>query len=131
MKHTLSVLVENKPGVLTRVAALFARRGFNIDSLVVAETEDPELSRMTITVDEQDQTIDLARQGERIGSVQERRRPDEHDVSALPELGNDPPHPLTSKNVAGTVDRRATCEHVERLVRRASGRADGGMSLRS
>jgi acetolactate synthase-1/3 small subunit len=50
MKHTLSVLVENKPGVLTRVAALFARRGFNIDSLAVGETEDPALSRMTITV---------------------------------------------------------------------------------
>ena len=58
MKHTLSVLVENKPGVLTRVAGLFARRGFNIDSLVVAETEDPELSRMTITVDEQDRTVE-------------------------------------------------------------------------
>ena len=58
MKHTLSVLVENKPGVLTRVAALFARRGFNIDSLVVAETEDTEFSRMTITVDEQDQTVE-------------------------------------------------------------------------
>ena len=58
MKHTLSVLVENKPGVLTRVAALFARRGFNIDSLVVAETEDSEFSRMTITVDEQDQTVE-------------------------------------------------------------------------
>jgi acetolactate synthase-1/3 small subunit len=58
MKHTLSVLVENKPGVLTRVAGLFARRGFNIDSLVVAEMEDPELSRMTITVDEQDQTVE-------------------------------------------------------------------------
>jgi acetolactate synthase-1/3 small subunit len=58
MKHTLSVLVENKPGVLTRVAGLFARRGFNIDSLVVAETENPDVSRMTITVDEQDQPID-------------------------------------------------------------------------
>ncbi len=58
MKHTLSVLVENKPGVLTRVAGLFARRGFNIDSLVVAETEDPELSRMTISVDEQDQNVE-------------------------------------------------------------------------
>ena len=58
MKHTLSVLVENKPGVLTRVAGLFARRGFNIDSLVVAETENPELSRMTITVDEQDQPME-------------------------------------------------------------------------
>jgi acetolactate synthase-1/3 small subunit len=58
MKHTLSVLVENKPGVLTRVAGLFARRGFNIDSLVVAETEDPALSRMTITIDEQDQPVE-------------------------------------------------------------------------
>jgi len=50
MKHTLSVLVENKPGVLTRVASLFARRGFNIDSLAVGITEDPTLSRMTIVV---------------------------------------------------------------------------------
>lgn len=58
MKHTLSVLVENKPGVLTRVAGLFARRGFNIDSLVVAETESTAVSRMTITVDEQDQPIE-------------------------------------------------------------------------
>jgi len=58
MKHTLSVLVENKPGVLTRVAGLFARRGFNIDSLVVAETENPAVSRMTITVEEQDQPIE-------------------------------------------------------------------------
>jgi len=58
MKHTLSVLVENKPGVLTRVAGLFARRGFNIDSLAVAETENPAVSRMTITVDEQDQPVE-------------------------------------------------------------------------
>lgn len=50
MRHTLSVLVENRPGVLTRVASLFARRGFNIDSLAVGETEDPTLSRMTIVV---------------------------------------------------------------------------------
>ena len=48
--HTLSVLVENKPGVLTRVAALFARRAFNIKSLAVGETEHPEVSRMTIIV---------------------------------------------------------------------------------
>jgi acetolactate synthase-1/3 small subunit len=58
VKHTLSVLVENKPGVLTSVAGLFARRGFNIDTLVVAETENPELSRMTITVHEQDQPVE-------------------------------------------------------------------------
>lgn len=49
--HTLSVLVENKPGVLTRVAALFARRAFNIRSLAVGETEKPEISRITIVVD--------------------------------------------------------------------------------
>ncbi|GGK07501.1 acetolactate synthase small subunit [Pilimelia anulata] len=50
-KRTLSVLVENKPGILTRVAALFARRGLNIHSLAVGETEHPEVSRMTIVVD--------------------------------------------------------------------------------
>ena len=50
-KHTLSVLVENKPGVLTRVAALFARRGFNIESLAVGVTEVPGLSRITVVVD--------------------------------------------------------------------------------
>ncbi|HIW62888.1 MAG TPA: acetolactate synthase small subunit [Candidatus Stackebrandtia excrementipullorum] len=50
-KHTLSVLVENKPGVLSRVTALFSRRGFNIDSLAVGETEQPGISRITIVVD--------------------------------------------------------------------------------
>jgi acetolactate synthase-1/3 small subunit len=50
-KHTLSVLVEDKPGVLARVAALFSRRGFNIDSLAVGPTEIPEISRMTVVVD--------------------------------------------------------------------------------
>ena len=49
-RHTLSVLVENKPGVLARVASLFSRRGFNIDSLAVGPTELPEVSRMTIVV---------------------------------------------------------------------------------
>lgn len=50
-RHTLSVLVEDKPGVLTRVAALFARRAFNIDQLAVGSTEVPGLSRMTVVVD--------------------------------------------------------------------------------
>jgi acetolactate synthase-1/3 small subunit len=49
-RHTLSVLVENKPGVLARVASLFSRRGFNIDSLAVGPTEHDEISRMTIVV---------------------------------------------------------------------------------
>src|SRR5579859_8289195 len=49
-RHTLSVLVENKPGVLVRIAGLFSRRGFNIDSLAVGPTEHAELSRITIVV---------------------------------------------------------------------------------
>ena len=51
MLNTFMVYVENKPGVLTRVASLFRRRAFNIDSLTVGRTEKPEVSRMTITVD--------------------------------------------------------------------------------
>jgi len=58
MQHTISVLVENKPGVLTRVASLFARRGFNIDSLAVGITEDPTLSRMTIVVNAEDTPLE-------------------------------------------------------------------------
>ena len=50
-KHVLSILVENKSGVLTRIAGLFARRGFNIDTLTVGPTDDPRVSRFTITVD--------------------------------------------------------------------------------
>lgn len=51
MQHTLIALVENKPGVLNRVASLFRRRNFNIESLNVGRTEDPQVSRMTIVVD--------------------------------------------------------------------------------
>src|ERR1041384_4807379 len=50
-KHTLSILVENKPGVLTRIAGLFARRGFNIDTLTVGPTDDDRISRITLTLD--------------------------------------------------------------------------------
>ena len=50
-RHTLSVLVENKPGVLARIAGLFARRGFNIDSLAVGATDDTSISRITLTLD--------------------------------------------------------------------------------
>ncbi|MBC9785393.1 acetolactate synthase small subunit [Heliobacillus mobilis] len=58
MRHTLSVIVENKPGILTRVAGLFARRGYNIESLVVGETENPQVSRMTIVVDGDEKIIE-------------------------------------------------------------------------
>jgi acetolactate synthase-1/3 small subunit len=61
MKHTLSVLVENKPGVLARVAELFARRGFNIDSLAVGTTEKPDISRMTIVVDVAEHSLEQVR----------------------------------------------------------------------
>jgi acetolactate synthase I/III small subunit len=56
--HTLSVLVENKPGVLARVASLFSRRGYNIDSLAVGPTEHQEVSRMTIAVNLEDQPLE-------------------------------------------------------------------------
>jgi len=57
-KFTLSVLVENKFGVLARVAGLFSARGFNINSLAVAETEDPSMSRMTMVVDADEKTLE-------------------------------------------------------------------------
>ncbi len=58
MKHTLAVLVENKSGVLSRVASLFSRRGYNIDSLAVGVTEDPEISRITIVVHGDDHVLE-------------------------------------------------------------------------
>jgi len=58
MKHTISVLVENKFGVLARISGLFSARGFNISSLAVGETEDPTVSRMTIVVEGDDRTLD-------------------------------------------------------------------------
>jgi len=58
MKHTLAVLVENKSGVLSRVASLFSRRGYNIDSLAVGVTEDPDISRITIVVHGDDHVLE-------------------------------------------------------------------------
>lgn len=58
MKHTVSALVENKPGVLVRIAGLFSRRGFNIESLAVGPTERPDVSRMTIVVDVADRSLE-------------------------------------------------------------------------
>lgn len=58
MKHTISVLVENHAGVLSRISGLFSRRGFNIDSLAVGVTDDPDISRVTIIVDGNDYTVE-------------------------------------------------------------------------
>lgn len=57
-KHVLSVLVENHSGVLSRISGLFSRRGYNIDSLSVGETEDPTVSRMTIVADADESTLE-------------------------------------------------------------------------
>ena len=57
-KHILSILVENKPGVLTRISGLFARRGFNIDTLAVGPTDDEAVSRVTLTLDGAKHPID-------------------------------------------------------------------------
>ncbi len=61
MKHVITALVQNTPGVLAHVAGMFAARGFNIDSLVVGRTEEPELSRMTIVVVGDDRTLEQVR----------------------------------------------------------------------
>ena len=61
MRHVISALVMNEPGVLANVAGMFAARGFNIDSLVVGRTESPELSRMTVVVDGDDNMIEQVR----------------------------------------------------------------------
>lgn len=58
MQHTITALVENRPGVLARVSGLFARRGFNIESLAVSITDDPSVSRMTIVVGGEDTILE-------------------------------------------------------------------------
>ena len=58
MKHTISVLVENHSGVLSRISGLFSRRGFNIDSLAVGPTNDPTISRITIIADGNEYTVE-------------------------------------------------------------------------
>ena len=58
MKHTISILVENHAGVLSRISGLFSRRGFNIDSLAVGETDDPAISRVTIVAEGDEHTVE-------------------------------------------------------------------------
>ena len=74
-EHTLSVLVENKPGVLARVSGLFSRRGFNIDSLAVGPTEHPGVSRMTIVVSVEDFPLEqVTKQLNKLVNVHQDRR---------------------------------------------------------
>ena len=82
MRHTLSVLVENKPGVLARVAGLFARRGFNIESLAVGVTEKPEVSRMTVVVDVEEHSLEQVRKqlNKLINVIKVMDLPDENSV---------------------------------------------------
>src|SRR3982751_155175 len=61
MRHVISALVINEPGVLSLIAGLFSARGFNIDSLVVGRTEDPNLSRMTIVTSADENTLEQVR----------------------------------------------------------------------
>mgnify|MGYP002652651209 CR=1 FL=1 len=84
-KHTLSVLVEDNPGVLTRISALFSRRGFNIDSLAVGPTEHDEISRMTVVVDVEELETDAAQDElARRGADLMRRLAQPTDVIGLP-----------------------------------------------
>lgn len=79
-KHTLSVLVENHAGVLSRVAGLFSRRGFNIDSLAVGITEDPAVSRMTIVVDGDEYVVEqVGKQLNKLVDVIKIKQLDDHD----------------------------------------------------
>ena len=79
-KHILSVLVENHAGVLSRVAGLFSRRGFNIDSLAVGVTENHDISRMTIVVDGDEYTVEqVSKQLNKLIDVIKIKRLDKHE----------------------------------------------------
>ncbi len=79
-KHTLSVLVENHAGVLSRVAGLFSRRGFNIDSLAVGVTENPDVSRMTIVVEGDEYIVEqVSKQLNKLVDVIKLKKLDKND----------------------------------------------------
>jgi len=85
MKHTLSVLVENESGVLTRIAGLFARRGFNIESLAVGPAEQKNISRITMVVPGDDKTIEqLTKQLYKLINVRKVQ-----DITTLPNVGRE------------------------------------------
>jgi acetolactate synthase-1/3 small subunit len=82
-RHILSILVENKPGVLTRISGLFARRGFNIDTLAVGPTDDDAISRITLTLDGAKHPIDqVTKQLHKLVNVLKIRDLEPHDTIA-------------------------------------------------
>ena len=109
MKHTLSILVENKPGVLTRVAGLFARRGFNIESLAVGLSEDPKLSRITIVIDGDEHPVDqVTKQLHKLINVVKIR-----DLDA----GNSVSAELLIVRVAGEGDKRTEALQIAEIFK--------------
>lgn len=83
MKHTISILVENRAGVLSRISGLFSRRGFNIDSLAVGITADPDISRITIIVNGDDYTVEQVEKqlNKLVDVIKLKRIPSEESVS--------------------------------------------------
>jgi acetolactate synthase-1/3 small subunit len=109
VKHTLSILVENKPGVLTRVAGLFARRGFNIESLAVGVSEDPALSRVTIVIDGDEHPVDqVTKQLHKLINVVKIR-----DL----EPGNSVSAELLLVRVAGEGDKRSEALQIAEIFK--------------
>ncbi len=106
MKHTLSVLVENKPGVLARVAGLFSRRGFNIDSLAVGVTDKPEISRMTVVVDVEEHSLEQVYKqlNKLINVIKVIDLPDENSVQRELVLVKVKAEPSNRADVAGIVE---------------------------
>ena len=107
--HTLSILVANKPGVLVRVALTFARRGYNIDSLVVSATHNPKYSRMTIT-SKGDPTI-LEQIIKQVNKLIDVIHASEHDTSASVDLE------MALLKVKASSTARAIVQALRRLMR--------------
>ena len=106
MRNVIAVYVENKYGVLTRVAGLFMRKGFNIDSLTVGETEDPAYSRMTITLNGDDYAREqLINQLKKLHNVKEVKLLEkEQNVERELLLVKVPNHPETRSEIMAAAD---------------------------
>ena len=145
-RHTLSVLVENKPGVLARVAGLFSRRGFNIESLAVGPTEHPEISRMTIVVEVEDLPLEqVTKQLNKLVNVlkiveldpapvraagaaagQGPRRPDGPQLGARDRRSCSGPRWSTSSPESVTIEATGTADKLEALTDGAGAVRDPG-----